>query len=77
MPMHRCPAIGGIDVPLHPEGTKYEIRANVREDYVGQDDVWYDENKRPIMSVTTIRDEGQDCTVLAPSIIVRSTARLR
>lgn len=68
---HSCRGLLGISAPMVPAGTNCEVRANVREDYVGDQDVQYDSTGRPIMSVTTIRDDGQDCAVLAPCAGVR------
>lgn len=51
------------------EGTDCEIRANVREDYVGDEDVQYDEEGQPIMAVETRYADGHnDLAVLAPSV---------
>jgi hypothetical protein len=43
------------------------VEAQEREDYVGKELVQTDGEGRPIMSVITTRDEGQDCAVLAPT----------
>jgi hypothetical protein len=64
---HSCAGLAGISAPLVPEGTKASVRAVEREDYIGREHVTYDGNKRPIMSVITTRDDGQDCAVLAPT----------
>jgi hypothetical protein len=37
-----------------------------REDYVGQESVQLSESGRPVMNITTTRDDGIDCTVFAP-----------
>ena len=63
---HTCAGLKGITAPMVPAGMNCEVKANVREDYVGDQDVQYDSNGRPIMSVTTTRDDGEDCAVLAP-----------
>lgn len=68
---HSCPGLKGITAPMIPEGVRAIVVANEREDYVGNQDVHYDNEGRPIMSVTTIRDDGQDCAVLAPVAGVR------
>lgn len=59
---HACPALQ-LTAPLIPDGTRAEVIAVEREDYIGTDDA------RPdgIMSVVTKRDDGQDCTVMAPT----------
>jgi hypothetical protein len=38
-----------------------------REDYVGKEIVRVDANGRPIMAVKTIRNDGEDCHVFAPT----------
>jgi hypothetical protein len=53
------------------EGTRACVRAVAREDYVGSEDVQYDGDGRPVMSVVTERDDGQDCAVFAPAAHVR------
>lgn len=67
--MHNCPRTGGMTVPLVPEGVRAKVAAVEREDYVGDDigRVQLNENNRPIMAVVTTRDDGQDCTVYAPT----------
>jgi hypothetical protein len=52
------------------EGVRARVRAVLREDYVGGEDVQYDGEGRPVMSVVTERDDGQDCTVFAPTVRV-------
>lgn len=66
-PMHRCRGMG-LMVPLIRTGTKAKLVVIEREDYIGTEQVQYDRiNHRPVMAVQTIRDEGQDCTVYAPT----------
>lgn len=67
IPMHPCPGMAGLLVPLAREGTKLAHVANEREDYVGKEVVQTDENGRPVMNVVTKRDDGEDCTVYAPT----------
>jgi hypothetical protein len=50
-----------------PAGTKAKVEAKEREDYVGKEEVQTDGEGKPVMSIVTTRDEGQDCTVLAPT----------
>lgn len=70
---HDCPALAGLSVPMVPAGTRAKIEVREREDYIGTEDVQYDGNGRPIMSVVTTRDDGQDCAVYAPTAhVVRS-----
>lgn len=63
--MHPCPTTG-IITPMLVEGTKGKHVLNVREDYEGKDEAQRDRQGRAIMSVQTVRDDGEDCTVLAP-----------
>lgn len=70
---HNCRALAGLAVPMVPAGTRCKVEMREREDYVGTEDVQYDGNGRPVMSVVTTRDDGQDCAVYAPTAhIVRS-----
>jgi hypothetical protein len=56
-----------------PAGTKAKVEAREREDYVNGDRVQLDpELGRPVMSVVTTRDEGQDVIVFAPTATGRS-----
>jgi hypothetical protein len=50
-----------------PAGTRCKVEAVEREDYVGGEDVQYDDDGRPIMAVVTTRDEGNDVAVYAPT----------
>jgi hypothetical protein len=63
---HNCKGLKGLSAPMVPAGTKAKVQAQVREDYVGKEIVQTDLDNRPIMSIVTTRDEGQDCAVLAP-----------
>lgn len=63
---HACRGLLGLTTPMVPAGTRCKIEAREREDYIGGDIVQYAGNGRPIMSVITTRDDGQDCTVYAP-----------
>lgn len=53
-------------------GTSAKIVAVEREDYVGTDLVQTDGEGRPIMSVVTVRDDGQDCMVFAPTATAKA-----
>lgn len=68
---HPCGALAGMLSPLVPEGLSCKVEAREREDYVGQEQVQYDAGGRPVMSVVTTRDEGQDCIAFAPCATVR------
>lgn len=64
---HNCRGLKGLSAPMVPAGTKAKVEAMEREDWVGKEDVQYDGEGKPIMSIVTTRDEGQDCAVLAPT----------
>lgn len=67
LPMHACRGLRGLNTPLVPAGTRCKVEAVEREDYVGGERVQTDGEGRPVMAVITTRDEGQDCTVYAPT----------
>lgn len=64
--MHACKGLKGLTAPMVPDGTKCKIEAVERGDYVKQEIVTKDGEGRPIMSVVTTREDGQDCAVYAP-----------
>lgn len=64
---HTCPKLRGLSAPMVPAGTAAKVVAYERGDYVNGEDVQVDENGRPVMSIVTTRDEGQDIVVLAPT----------
>lgn len=68
---HICPRLGDLSVPFVRKGVRAKLEAHVREDYVGRERVTLDVNGRPIMSVTTTRDDGQDVAVYAPHVAAR------
>lgn len=70
---HTCGGLRGLSAPMVPEGTKAKVEAMDRDDYVGRDAhlVQTDGNGRPVMSIVTTRDDGQDCAVLAPLAIAK------
>ena len=72
--MHHCPKLHGITAPLMRSGVKAKVEAMVRQDYVGGEIVTYDERRKPIMSVITTRDNGQDTAVFAP--VAQGTAEI-
>jgi hypothetical protein len=65
--MHPCPKLGGMIAPLIRTGTSAKVEIRLREDYVGQELVQTDDRGRPVMSVITTRDNGQDAIVFAPT----------
>jgi len=71
--MHACAELGGLTVPMVPEGTRGENRVVEREDYIGSEVVRL-HGGRPVMNVTTVRDDGIDCTVFAPTATAKVEA---
>lgn len=64
---HACGGLGGLTAPMLREGQDAIVRANVREDYVGAEDVQYADGV-PIQSITTEHGDGRtDVAVLAPT----------
>ena len=64
--MHTCAKLRGLTYPMVPAGVAAKVEAREREDYVGTEKVQTDEDGRPVMSVVTTRDNGQDTAVYAP-----------
>lgn len=64
---HACRGLAGLTAPMTVAGTRAKVEAVEREDYIGDDDVQVDGEGRPVMAIITTRDDGQDCTVLAPT----------
>lgn len=72
---HTCRGLRGLTAPFVPKGTKCEVIAVEREDYVGTEKVQLDpQHQRPVMSVVTKRDNGQDTVVFAPTATGRGEA---
>jgi hypothetical protein len=65
-PFHRCRGLAGLTAPLVPAGTKCQVTAHEREDFIGRELVPLHEG-RPIAQVRTTRDDGEDCVVFAPT----------
>lgn len=72
---HHCRGLAGLWAPMVPEGTRAEHRAHEREDYIGKELVQL-HNGRPVMNLTTVRDDGEDCTIYAPTADARGQAHL-
>lgn len=67
---HTCPRLQMMTVQLVRKGVKAKIELHERQDYVGNERVQLlGANKRPIMSVVTTRDDGQDAVVYAPTAL--------
>lgn len=64
--MHHCRGLAGLSVPMVPAGTRCKVVAHEREDYINGDLVTLDGAGRPVMNVTTTRDDGEDVAVYAP-----------
>jgi hypothetical protein len=63
----------GLTAPMVLAGTKAKVEIHEREDYIGSDKVQLHEG-RPVMSVVTTRDDGQDVAVFAPVATARADA---
>lgn len=70
---HHCRGLAGLWAPMVAAGTRAEHRPVEREDFIGKELVQLHEG-RPVMSLTTVRDEGQDCTIYAPSATASGSA---
>lgn len=65
---HRCPKLRGLEVPMLEAGMKAKVELHEWDDYVGKERVQRDpEMNRPVRSVVTTRDDGQDVAVYAPT----------
>lgn len=70
---HTCRGLAGLNSPMVPAGFRGQVVAHEREDYIGTEDVQLDGNGRPVMNVTTTRDDGSnDVVVFAPTAHIRS-----
>lgn len=68
---HPCAGLAGLLAPMVLDGVRCEVRAVLRDDYTGGEDVRLDGDGRPVMAVTVTRDDGQDRVVYAPAAHVR------
>lgn len=68
---HNCAGLKGLSAPMVPAGTKARVYAREREDYINNETVQTDGDGRPIMSVVTEREDGQDVAVYAPLVGAR------
>ena len=65
---HTCAGLKGITAPLIEEGTRVQVSAVEREDYVGDEQPQTDDTGRPVMAVRTDYADGRnDTAVLAPT----------
>jgi hypothetical protein len=65
-PYHPCRGLRGLLAPFVPAGIRAKVETVERGDWVGRELVQVDGNGRPVMAIQTTRDDGIDCTVLAP-----------
>ena len=73
VPMHPCPKLRGLMAPMLEQGTAGKIELHEREDYIGGELVQLDpERGRPVMSMVTVRDDGQDARIYVPTATARS-----
>jgi hypothetical protein len=63
---HSCRGLKGLTAPMVPAGTRCKVEAVERGDWIGKEDVTVDGDGRPVMSIVTTRDHGQDTAVFAP-----------
>lgn len=68
---HNCRGLHGFLAPLVLDGVRCKVVAEEREDYLAGADVRRDGNGRPVMAVRTVRDDGEDLAVYAPTAHVR------
>lgn len=64
---HNCPGLRGLLAPMVREGVRCAVVAEERQDYIGREDVRLDNEGRPVMAVRTVRDDGDDLAVFAPT----------
>lgn len=65
---HTCPGLRMLSAPMLRRGVQGKVELREREDYVGDEIVTRDpERGRPVMSIVTTRDDGQDTAVFAPA----------
>mgnify|MGYP001608707403 CR=1 FL=1 len=69
--LHTCPGLRGLIAPLVLDGVRCTVVAEERQDYVGRENIRYDSEGRAVMAVRTVRDDGEDLLVFAPTANVR------
>jgi hypothetical protein len=71
---HACPKLRGLTAPMLRQGVKAKVELREWQDYVGKEMVQTDpERHRPVQSVVTTRDNGQDVAVFAPTATMEGT----
>ena len=71
---HHCPKLRYVAIPLTSMpsvGTAAKIELRQPEDYIGAQLVQFDGERRPIQSVVTTRDNGNDVAVYPPTATAR------
>ena len=68
---HGRTGTAGLTVPMVPAGTDCKVEARERDDWIGDESVQTNADGRPVMSVITTRNDGQDCTVYVPCATAR------
>lgn len=68
---HPCTGLAGLTAPLVLDGVRCKVVAEERQDYVGREHVRYDANGRPVMAVRTVREDGEDLAVYAPTALAQ------
>lgn len=70
--MHVCPRLRHLTAPMLRVGTAAKVELLERQDYIGTEQVQLDpERGRPVQSIVTTRDHGQDTVVFAPTATAR------
>lgn len=75
--VHQCPKLGGLTTPYVRKGVAAKHELILRQDFVGSEMVQTDDEGKPVMSIVTTRDNGQDVRVFAPAAVARSRANGR
>lgn len=73
---HACSGMKGLTAPMVPDGVRCKIEAHEREDFIAGELVQTDGDGRPVMSLVTTRDDGQDCVVYAPTATGHGAAHI-
>lgn len=72
---HVCPKMLGLSAPMVLAGVSAKLVLHEREDYVGKELVRLTpEQRRPVMNLQTVRDDGIDTIVYAPTATSRGDA---
>ena len=70
---HTCSGLRGLVAPMLPAGTAGKVELQEREVYIGSELVQLDDTGRPVQSVLTTRDTGQDVAVFAPTATAKGS----